>query len=160
MYIRHATITDCDAVTSLEKACFPKTEAASGKSFKDRLFHYPNCFWLMENEGEIIAMVNGMCTDDRVLTDEMFADASLHKDCGAWQMIFGVCTLPEYRNKGVAGKLLEAAIKDTRKRGKKGLVLTCKEALIDYYAKFGFVNEGVSVSEHGGATWYQMKLQF
>jgi len=31
---------------------------------------------------------------------------------------------------------------------------------MDYYAKFGFVNEGVSNSVHGGVVWYQMRLTF
>jgi len=111
-------------------------------------------------EEDVVSFVNGMCTNDAVLKDEMFADASLHHRDGAWQMIFGVCTLPEYRKRGIAGELLKAAVKDTKARGKKGLVLTCKEALLPYYAKFGFVNEGVSVSEHGGAKWYQMRISF
>lgn len=160
MKIKYATINDCSAITEVERACFPEAEAASKKAFSDRLQHYPDCFWLMTEDDKIIAFVNGMCSDDSILTDEMFADASLHKKDGAWQMIFGVCTLPKYRKKGVAGKLLTAAIEDTRTKGKKGLILTCKETLLPYYSRFGFVNEGVSVSEHGGATWYQMKLQF
>ena len=160
MKIRCATIEDCKDIAELEKACFPATEAATEKAFGDRLIHYPNSFWIAENDGRIVGMVNGMCSDDTVLKDEMFADASMHNNNGAWQMIFGVCTLPEYRKKGIAGKLLEAAINDTKNRGKKGLVLTCKEALLPYYSKFGFVNEGVSASEHGGALWYQMKLEF
>ena len=45
-------------------------------------------------------------------------------------------------------------------QGRKGLVLTCKEKLLHYYAKFGFVNEGVSASTHGGVVWYQMRLRF
>ena len=40
------------------------------------------------------------------------------------------------------------------------MVLTCKDRLLAYYAKFGFVNEGVSVSTHGGVVWYQMRLRF
>lgn len=39
-------------------------------------------------------------------------------------------------------------------------MLTCKEHLLHYYAKLGFVNEGVSGSVHGGAVWYQMRLTF
>ncbi|MBF1734277.1 MAG: GNAT family N-acetyltransferase, partial [Veillonella dispar] len=31
---------------------------------------------------------------------------------------------------------------------------------IHYYAKFGFVNEGKSESDHGGAKWYQMRVEF
>ena len=52
------------------------------------------------------------------------------------------------------------AIADAHTQGRKGLVLTCKEKLLHYYAKFGFVNEGVSGSTHGGVVWYQMRLKF
>ena len=38
-------------------------------------------------------------------------------------------------------------------------MLTCKDKLLHYYAKFGFVNEGVSASTHGGVVWYQMRLR-
>jgi hypothetical protein len=40
------------------------------------------------------------------------------------------------------------------------VVLACKEDKVPYYEKFGFVNEGLSGSRHGGATWYQMRLTF
>lgn len=45
-------------------------------------------------------------------------------------------------------------------QGRRGLVLTCKDRLVHYYAKFGFVSEGVSASTHGGVVWYQMRLTF
>ena len=75
-------------------------------------------------------------------------------------MIFGVNTIPSERRKGYAGQLLQRAIEDAREQGRKGLVLTCKEEKISYYAKFGFVNEGLSESVHGGVPWYQMRLTF
>ena len=75
-------------------------------------------------------------------------------------MIFGVNTIPEYRRQGCAERLLRRAIADAKERGKAGLVLTCKDKLMHYYAKFGFENEGVSESVHGGAVWYQMRLTF
>ena len=102
--------------------------------------------------------VDGFCTDMPDLTDEMYADAALHDENGAWQMIFGVNTLPRCRRRGYAGLLLQRAIADAHTQGRKGLVLTCKEKLLHYYAKFGFVNEGVSASTHGGVVWYQMRL--
>ena len=49
---------------------------------------------------------------------------------------------------------------DARAQGRRGLVLTCKDRLVHYYAKFGFVSEGVSSSTHGGVVWYQMRLTF
>ena len=69
-------------------------------------------------------------------------------------------TLPRCRRQGYAGLLLQRAIADARAQGRKGLVLTCKEKLLHYYARFGFVNEGVSGSTHGGVVWYQMRLRF
>ena len=68
-------------------------------------------------------------------------------------------THPDCRCRGYAGTLLRHAIQETRARGKAGLVLTCKEKLVPYYARFGFVSEGPSASQHGGAAWYQMRLR-
>lgn len=161
MQIRRATIDDLEAVTSVEAECFPPAEAASKEQLEERLLSYGNHFWLMFDGDKLISFVDGFVTDDKDLTDEMYADASLHNEEGMWQMIFGVNTIPAYRRKGYAGQLLEKMIEDAREQGRKGLVLTCKDALVHYYAKFGFVNEGVTEnSTHGNAVWNQMRLTF
>ena len=161
MRIRTAVMADLAAVTAVEAACFPEAEAAKEQDFFERLKVYPNHFWLLEDEGgNLISFVNGLVTDEPSLRDEMYSDASFHNEQGAWQMIFGVNTLPEYRRKGLAGQVLQRVIADARKQGRKGCVLTCKEALLHYYAAFGFVNEGVSESVHGGVVWYEMRLTF
>ena len=160
MDIRLATINDIDAITEMERQCFPPEEAAEKDSFEKRLTVFPNHFWLLEDSGKIVSMINGMTTNIPILRDEMFEDATMHMEDGQWQMIFGVNTIPSCRKKGYAGELIKAAIEDARKQGRKGLVLTCKDKLIHYYAKFGFVNEGVSQSVHGNVVWYQMRLTF
>ena len=160
MEIRKATIEDLDAITALEAACFPTAEAASRESFKKRLEVFADRFWLLWEGDRLVSMVNGMVTDLEELVDEMFADATIHQADGKWQMIFGVATHPEYQRRGLAAKVLQRAIADCKAEGRKGLILTCKEQKLHFYAKFGFVSEGVSVSEHGGALWYQMRLEF
>ena len=160
MEIRTATLKDLDAVSAVEAACFPAAEAATPAEFKERLRYYGSHFWLMFDQDRLIGFVDGMVTDRADLTDDLYAQASLHNENGAWQMIFGVNTLPEYRRQGVAAALLERAIADAKAQGRKGLVLTCKDKLVHYYAKFGFVSEGVSESTHGGVVWYQMRLTF
>ncbi|WP_028235737.1 GNAT family N-acetyltransferase [Pseudobutyrivibrio sp. MD2005] len=158
MIIRTATIDDLTSISKVEAACFPPAEAATSEEFKDRLAHYANHFWLMFDDDKLIAFVDGFCTDEPNLTDEMYAKAALHNENGKWQMIFGVNTLPEYRNHGYAGELIKRAISDAKSQGRAGLVLTCKDKLLHYYSKFGFVNEGISESVHGNVTWYQMRL--
>ena len=160
MEIRTATMNDLDAVAAVEAECFPVAEAATKEEFAERIRYYGDHFWLMFDGGKLIAFLDGFVTDEPDLTDEMYADASLHNENGAWQMIFGVNTLPEYRRRGLAGQLLETAIAAAKQQGRKGLVLTCKDKLVHYYARFGFVSEGVSGSAHGGVTWYQMRLTF
>ena len=54
----------------------------------------------------LVSFVDGFVTDAADLTDEMYAKAELHQEDGAWQMIFGVNTLPAYRKHGYAGELL------------------------------------------------------
>lgn len=159
MFIRKAALSDLDAIAAVEAACFPKAEAADREAFKNRLMTYPDHFWLLEDDGRIIAFVNGMVSDKPVLCDEMYENASMHNEYGDWQMIFGVDTIPEYQRQGCAEKLIREVIEDAKKQGRLGVVLTCKEKLLHYYEKFGFVNEGVSDSVHGGAVWYDMRLK-
>ena len=161
MHIRTAAPADLPAVTAVEAACFPAAEAATERDFAQRLAVYPNHFWLMEdNNGSLVSFVNGLVTDEPHLRDEMYADAGLHNENGAWQMIFGVNTLPAYRRQGLAEQVLRQVIDDAKAQGRKGCVLTCKDKLLRYYGKLGFVNEGVSQSTHGGVVWYEMRLTF
>ena len=160
MTIRTAQMEDIDAITAVETECFPPAEAATREEFAERLKYYKDHFWLMFDGDKLIAFVDGFVTDEEDLTDEMYEKAQLHNESGAWQMIFGVNTLPEYRKQGLAGQLLRRAIADAKAQGRRGLVLTCKDRLVHYYAGFGFVSEGVSGSTHGGVVWYQMRLTF
>lgn len=155
--IRHAVLQDLEKISELEKACFPSSESASEKDLYNRIQVFPENFWLLEQDGRIISMINGMVTDIPDLLDEMYRNAGMHNENGAWQMLFSVVTHPDFRKTGYAGRLMECVINDTLKAERKGIVLTCKEKLISFYEKFGFVNEGVSGSVHGNVTWYQMR---
>lgn len=160
MEIRTANEEDLDAVTAVEAECFPSAEAADRDAMARRLKAYPDHFWVLEDHGKMVGFVNGMVTDEPHLEDEMYENAFLHDERGAWQMIFGVDTIPEYRRQGCAAMLLMHVIEEARKQNRRGLVLTCKDPLVHYYAKFGFVDEGMSDSTHGGVPWHEMRLTF
>ena len=161
MQIRRATAADLDSIAAVEAACFPAEEAATREQFGERLKHYADHFLLMLDGEKLVSFIDGFVTDERDLTDEMYERADLHNEAGAWQMIFGLNTLPEYRRTGLAGELIRRFIEEAREQGRRGLVLTCKDSLVDYYSKFGFVNEGrTDKSNHGGVAWNQMRLVF
>lgn len=176
MLIRHATLNDLQAIAAVEAACFPAAEAASADALRERLMVYPDCFWLMIDDaandakataaraatvdGRLVAFINGFVTDSPDLSDDMYADAAQHDPHGAWQMVFGVDTAPEYRHCGYASALMRRVIEDARQAGRAGLVLTCKDRLVGFYARSGYVDEGISESTHGNVVWHQMRLRF
>lgn len=160
MEIRTAVPEDLPAIIQIESECFPTAEAASSASLTARVADYPGHFWVLLDGGTMVGFVNGLVTDEPDLRDEMYEDAALHNEDGAWQMIFGVDTVPAYRRRGCAGRLLRHVIGEAKAQGRRGVVLTCKEALVHYYAKFGFADEGISRSTHGDVVWHQMRLTF
>ena len=97
MEIRTAELSDLDAIAQVEAECFPAAEAATEKSLKERLKAYSNHFWLLLDEGKLVSFVDGMVTDQKDLTDDLYENAQAHDETGAWQMIFGVNTIPASR---------------------------------------------------------------
>lgn len=156
--IRGVRREDLDAVAEVEARCFPAAEAADREALRQRIEAFPECFFVAESGGSIIGMINGCATDEKTIRDEMFEKSRMHQPEGRYQSVFGLDVLPEFRNRGIAEKLMRRLISDAVRKGRKGLILTCKAHLRPYYEKFGYVNCGVSKSVHGGAVWYDMIL--
>ena len=160
MQIRHAASADLEAISRLESEGFPREEAASFETLKGRLEAYGSHFWVLEEEGRVLAFAGGPVTEQRDLTDDLYADPSCHEEGGSWQMIFGLVTDRAFRRKGLASAVMRECIRESRTQGRRGVVLTCKEALLPLYTGLGFRDEGLSVSTHGGAAWHAMRLTF
>lgn len=161
MTIRYAVPDDVPALSAVEAECFPPAEAATAAEFAERVTHYGNHFWLMYDGDKLISFVDGFVTDDTDLTDEMYENAVMHNENGAWQMIFGVNTLPAYRQHGYAGELIQKAIADAKEQGRKGLFDLQGPACPLTTPGFGFADEGVTdKSTHGNVAWHQMRLTF
>lgn len=158
LHIRNAILEDLHQITTIEARCFPKAEAASKSIFRERMKVFSKGFFVAEIEGRIIGFINGGATDKEHIEDEFFSDMSHHNDKGPNLVIFGLDVLPEYQKKGYAQQLMEHFIKEAKNAGRKKILLTCKEHLISYYQRFGYINEGVSQSVHGGAKWFDMYL--
>ena len=159
--IRQARPEDLDQVAEVERICFPEAEAAGRESLRLRIQAFPESFLVAEEQGgAIIGFINGAVTDKKTISDDMFEDAGLHKEDGAYQSIIERDVLPQYSRQGIAAALMEGLIRSAEEKGRKGLILTCKERLIPYYGKFGYRNMGVSESVHGGAVWYDMIMEF
>lgn len=159
MGIRNAELKDLEAIHKIESVCFPPNQAASLNTLSDRIKVFPQHFWLIEDHGTVIGFINGMITNHDTIKDEMFKNVHLHNENGTWQSVFGLAVLPEFQNKGYAGKLVHHLIDVSTQKNRKGIALTCEEHLIIYYQKFGFINAGLSASVHGGDVFFDMKKE-
>lgn len=150
-----------DAAAYVESVCFPAAEAAGREDFEAR-FASPafRCFGAFDENGAMIGFVNGALYSYPRLPDELYHNTAALDENGMWQTIFGLNVLPEYRRQGIATRLIKTMIEESRRANKKGVVLTCKDALRPLYEGVGFVWQGVSASTHGNAVWNDMLLRF
>lgn len=160
MIIREAVLNDSEAIAMIESICFPAAEAASKAVIIERLETFPTSFFVAEVNGQIVGFINGAITHSPELLDELYSDAHLHQVDGAYQTIFGLDVHPTYQHQGIASELMKHMIHITKLRQKKGIILTCKAHLIPFYESFGYIHQGQANSNHGGATWHNMLLEF
>ena len=158
--IRAARPEEGEALAVIEATCFPPAEAASHEAVLERLATFPENFIVAEIDGKPVGFINGANTDKQYLPDDMYHDITLHKPDGDYQTVFGLNVLPDYQRHGIAAKLVQGYIDLAKTHHRKGIILTCKDHMIHYYERFGFVNHGIADSTHGGKTWNDMRLIF
>lgn len=158
--IRNVRPEDLDRIAEIEAACFPPAEAASRQSFKARIAAFPESFLVAETNGTLIGFVNGCATNSPVIYDEMFHSTQHHVPNGKNLSVFGLDVIPEYRKQGIGAQLMRHFIQVAKDTGRQSVILTCKDRLVHYYESFGYKNNGISQSTHGGAQWFDMTLIF
>jgi ribosomal protein S18 acetylase RimI-like enzyme len=156
--IRQAAIDDLSAICNVENTCFPPAEAATKEAFRSRITTFPERFLVAEDQGRIIGLINGCCTTEPVLGDELYEENCPHSLSHPWQTVFGLAVLPEYQHRGIARALMAHLVRLCQSGSQVGIILTCKQEKIGFYESMGFACRGVSDSSHGGARWFDMVL--
>ena len=156
LHIRNVKMEDLPQLVGIENLCFTKEEAATKEAFRQRIQLIPDSFFVAEEEGGLVGLVNGPVIESAFITDDLFSDIKENQASGGHQSILGLAVSPHYRNQGVASALLAQLEKEARANKRETITLTCKEDLIHFYENHGYRNCGVSSSEHGGVIWYNM----
>lgn len=149
---------EAEAAAEIEAICFPPSETCTLDIMKERVSLAGDCFLVAidRETGRMIGFVNGLCTNEWSLRDELFTDTSLHDPDGCNIMICSVAVLPEYRKQGIAREMMWEFLRKQQAQGRKQAVLTCVPSKVKMYKKFGFVDRGESESTWGGEKWHEM----
>jgi len=156
--IRIVNQQDLDRCFEIESVSYSGDEAATKEKILNRIKTYPEGFIVLENDTEIIGFVNSGATQKVELSDEEFKELIGHDPEGKHIVILSVVIHPDYQGKGMASKLMNSFIDKMKALGKTDIFLICQSELIDMYARYGFVNLGISDSDHGGMSWNEMSL--
>lgn len=150
--------SEAEEANEIEQICFPPHEACTRERILERIAAAPELFMVAvdKDSGEIAGFLNGVSTDETSFRDEFFTDISLYKPDGQSVMLVGLDVLPEYRMQGLARAIVSEYISRERKKGRKYLFLTCLDAKVEMYEKFGFTDNGIANSTWGNEVWHEM----
>ena len=150
MVLRKVIMQDLDQIIALENIGFSPEEAATPEALKLRIVQIQETFIVAEKNDEVIGYINGPVIKERYISDDLF------KNVPANISVLGLVVAPNYQGQGIAGRLLNYFENLAKNQHRHGVTLTCRESLISFYEKYGYRNEGVSESCHGGIKWYNL----
>ncbi|MUM76143.1 GNAT family N-acetyltransferase [Pseudodesulfovibrio sp. F-1] len=156
--IRMVEPDDLTACHTIEARSFPPLEAAWTSALRTRIETYPEGYLVAETGNRVVGQINSGSTSKNDISDAEFKQLVGHDPDGENIVIFSLSVLPEYRNQGIATRLLESFVDHARDMGKHKVMLLCKPDIVPYYERRGFTDGGLSTSTHGGATWHVMSL--
>lgn len=126
------TDSDIDTVLSIESVCYP--QPWKREHFKNEITARHSFPYVAEVHGSVVGYVCAM---------SLFEDAQ----------ILNIAVSPGLRGCGIAGVLLEYAIKVVSEHGAEVLALEVRSgntAAIDLYDRFGFVRTGIRLKYYEG----------
>ncbi len=154
--LRNVQTTDLKQLLNIENEGFSIEEAATKEAFVERIQLIPDTFIVAEKEGEILGYINGPIINQIYITDDLFEKIKENPKRGGYQSVLGLAVSKQARNQGIAKILIEKMEELVEENEREGITLTCKQELVTFYEKFGFVNHGIAESQHGGERWYNM----
>jgi len=154
--LKNVQATDLEQLLLIENEGFPVEEAATKEAFEERIQLISDTFIVAKKKGEIVGYINGPIINQPYITDDLFEKIKRNPNRGGYQSILGLAVSKQARNRGIAKMLIEKMEELVKEDERKGITLTCKQELVSFYEKCGFINHGLSESQHGGVCWYNM----
>lgn len=128
IFFTKAKKTDKQELLDLWLLCFDEKPQAA-QLFFDNCFQ-PEISYIASDDGKIISAL--------YLLKGSYNGLQAHYLCGA-------ATHPEYRKKGIMGKLIEFALSDAKSRGDVySFLFPANEGLYNFYSHFGYENKCVA----------------
>ena len=158
MKYEFAKTEDLDDIVKIENASFSEAEAGSKKVYSDRIDKLKGTFLVAKNDDdELVGFIVGPAVKDRYIKDRMFNKTPKNLMLGGHQLVFSIAIDPEFRGQGIGSELLKHFEENAQKAHRETISLTCLEDRIPFYEINGYIDKGISDSNHGNETWHNME---
>ncbi|MDM5201578.1 GNAT family N-acetyltransferase [Fictibacillus enclensis] len=154
--LRKVHPADLEQLLVIENEGFSREEAATKEALAERIQRIADTFIVAETDGKILGFINGPVINQPYITDGLFKEIIENPKRGGYQSVLGLAVSKQARNQGIAKLLIEKMEEHMNENEREGITLTCKQELVSFYEKLGFVNHGISESKHGGVRWYNL----
>lgn len=151
--------SELDQIIAIENQGFTKEEAASKSSMAERIAKISDTFIVASEGDRVLGYIVGPASDDRYIADELFDHLEANNPTDSYQTVLSLVVEKAAQGRGIASRLLNELAKVAQNQNRSAITLTCLKALVPFYERNGYVNEGVSDSKHAGETWYNMVLK-
>ncbi|NWK83954.1 GNAT family N-acetyltransferase [Staphylococcus sp. GSSP0090] len=155
-HFRNVAMSDLNTILKIENHGFSPEEAASKEALINRINFIKDTFIVADYHGDIAGYINGPVINQPFITDDLFDESIKNAIHGGYIAILGLVVAENYRKQGLAGKLLNHLEHLAIEQERQGITLTCKASLISFYEQYGYINHGVSESQHGGMQWFNL----
>ncbi len=156
---RSAQLTDLDEIMTIEHSGFTDDEAATRTAMHNRILTYPETFIVANQDNQLLGYIVGPSFNHRYLTDQLYETATPNQPGDDYQAVLSLVVSPKAQGMGIGSQLLKKLAEIAKQQGRKAITLTCLKALIPFYQKNGYQNEGVAASSHANEIWYNMVLK-
>ena len=137
--IRLATEADLESVVEVGVDAFPPHRVASLESERKRLELFPEGFFVVEYEGEIVAKSTGLIIDDiRTSAELSKSDEELHNPDGEVYYLGSLGIKKAHQKKKIGTELINKHLEQARALGKKYFRFTSPDDVEGFYKKMGF----------------------
>jgi GNAT superfamily N-acetyltransferase len=121
------------ATWAAEQQPEPAEDPAFGTAFTDWMEANPRKFFVADNDGELVGMLNLM------IFERMPKPGT---EASRWVYLGNAYVLPEFRNAGIGGRLVEASVQFSQSINAVRMVLSPSAESRDFYARLGFQPAG------------------
>ncbi len=140
-----------DVCFALEQASYPADEAATRERMELRAGRASELFLVLLRGKEVLGFVNATACGGSLSAETM----AEHDDRGRHVCIHSVVVAPSHRGQGLARVMMTEYVERLQRSTRYECAhLLCKEQLVPFYEKCGFVCSGPSAVQHGTTKWF------